>query len=455
VPPEYLREASYRFFVGDLWRAGSTRESFQNLPAETNNGAYILVQKTTFNQARVTCYLDQRSRESGSPMGLLPLPTGSGRLENVPIFVLKMNSLGAVLAEGPGLVTFDAHYGPGVTMDDPFNPGEFQNWTNFNRYRSFNGEAGTHEIFTNINPDLFIHPRETNMLNEVVSGWNIPKGDRVAATRAIRNFFTNFSYSTWQDMPGFSSTNQTALGLFLQRTHSGHCEYFATASVLLLRQLGVPARYAVGYAPHEKSGKEYVVRLRDAHAWCLVWNEKSKQWQDFDMTPASWVEEEGKNASVFQSLSDFWSWIGFHWSKFRWGQSNIRQYMIFSVVPLLCFLAYQIFFRRKRKRKGDSVRDDLRPESPGLDSEFYLIEKKLAQRGILRHPNEALSDWLKRALQEPSLSSAGDPLRKLLLLHYRYRFDPNGLTSADREQLRSDATECIRQLETEKSAAPG
>jgi hypothetical protein len=124
-------------------------------------------------------------------------------------------------------------------------------------------------------------------------------------------------------------------------------------------------------------------------------------------------------------------------------------------VPLLCFLAYQIFFRRKRKRKDDSVRDDLRPESPGLDSEFYLIEKKLAQRGILRHPNEALSDWLKRALQEPTVASAGDPLRKLLLLHYRYRFDPNGLTGADREQLRIDASECIRQLETEKSAAPG
>ena len=62
---------------------------------------------------------------------------------------------------------------------------------------------------------------------------------------------------------------------FLLRTRSGHCEYFATATVLLLRQLGIPARYAVGYAVHEATGRKYVVRQRDAHAWCLVWNPNS------------------------------------------------------------------------------------------------------------------------------------------------------------------------------------
>jgi hypothetical protein len=52
-------------------------------------------------------------------LGLLPLPAGSGRLENLNAYILQKNSLGAVLAEGPGLVIFDADYGPGVTMDSP------------------------------------------------------------------------------------------------------------------------------------------------------------------------------------------------------------------------------------------------------------------------------------------------------------------------------------------------
>ena len=30
-----------------------------------------------------------------------------------------MNKTGAVLADGPGLVIFDAHYGPGATIDSP------------------------------------------------------------------------------------------------------------------------------------------------------------------------------------------------------------------------------------------------------------------------------------------------------------------------------------------------
>ena len=34
---------------------------------------------------------------------------------------------------------------------------------------------------------------------------------------------------------------------------------------------------------------------------------------------------------------------------------------------------------------------------PGLDSEFYQIENKLAARGVPRQPSEPLADWLERA----------------------------------------------------------
>jgi protein-glutamine gamma-glutamyltransferase len=157
------------------------------------------------------------------------------------------------------------------------------------------------------------------------------------------------------------------------------------------------------------------------------------------------VEEETKNASPFQKISDLWTWFGFQFSKFRWGQSNLRQYMLLALVPVLCVLAYQIFYRRKRGRSVAGVKE--KPDVwPGLDSEFYLIEKKLAQRGILRHPEESLSDWLQRALADPHLANTSDPLRELLQLHYRYRFDPNGLSEADREKLRHTARACLQTI---------
>ena len=47
------------------------------------------------------------------------------------------------------------------------------------------------------------------------------------------------------------------------------CEYFATATVLVLRRLEIPARYATGFSVHEPSGDGYVVRYSDAHARTL------------------------------------------------------------------------------------------------------------------------------------------------------------------------------------------
>jgi hypothetical protein len=38
-------------------------------------------------------------------------------------------------------------------------------------------------------------------------------------------------------------------------------------------------------------------------------------------------------------------------------------------------------------------------------------------------------------------------VRELLRLHYRYRFDPQGLSQADREALRREATGCLASME--------
>ena len=56
------------------------------------------------------------------------------------------------------------------------------------------------------------------------------------ALQTLRGFFRDrFSYSLWQGAPAITSTNETPLNRFLLQTRSGHCEYFATAAVLLLR----------------------------------------------------------------------------------------------------------------------------------------------------------------------------------------------------------------------------
>jgi hypothetical protein len=412
APPPLLREASYRVFKGQTWYAEQSEKDFFNLP-ETNTANWVLVAgKTNSRVATVACYLD-------GGKALLPLPEGCGRLENLTAYILSKNSLGAVLAEGPDLVVFDADYGPGPTIDSA--PDQ---------------------------DDLNVPPKEIPALDQVISDLHLMDQPADQAFRALNSFFASrFTYSTWQRPSRHMGTNETPLARFLLNTRSGHCEYFATAAVLLFRRAHIPARYAVGYSVHEGSGSKYVVRLRDAHAWCLVWNKKSGGWQDFDGTPGSWLEAEARRGSGFQWVQDLWSWISFQISKVRWGQSHWRQYLLWGLIPILTLLLYRIVFRTRRRILGNS-RDTGSPNPwPGLDSEFYQLEIKLAARGMIRQPSEPLSEWFQRAADDPALEDLSDALRRLLRLHYRYRFDPHGLTPKERTELRRQAKECLSRID--------
>ena len=412
--PPLLREASYRTWKGQVWYSDVSRDKFLPVLEATNHTTWVLLPGNTNSAAvNLACYLPGQC-------ALLPLPTGCGRLENLSAFGLSLSSLGAVLAEGPGLVVFDALYGPGLTIDSPGDTRE----------------------------DLAVPPREIPALERVIAELQLREQNRKQALRTLGAFFQDkFRYSTWQGFGKLNSTNETPLGRFLLRTRSGHCEYFAAATVLLLRRLGIPARYAVGYAVHESTGRNYVVRQRDAHAWCLVWNPNSATWQDFDTTPASWVEAEAGRASPLQFLSDGWSRVVFEFAKFRWGQTHLRQYFLWALAPVLALLLCQIIFRSRRRRHS---RSQAAPASallwPGLDSEFYQIERRLVERGARRQPSEPLAGWLLRAIADPAQAGVKDRLRKLLRLHYRYRFDPRGLSHAEREALRREAMLCLSSL---------
>jgi len=414
--PGLLREASYRAYKSQSWTVGGSKNDAETMLAENPNGtSWVLVPgKTNRASVNIACYLP-------GGKGLLPLPEGSGRLENMAFFGLEKNSAGALSAAGPGLVIFDALYGPGPSMDSPASQDE----------------------------DTTVSVREAPALKQVISDLKLRDPSREEALIALSRFFRErFSYSTWQGPDRSANTNDTPLGRFLLTTRSGHCEYFATAATLLLRQLKIPARYAVGYAVHEISGEKYVVRQRDAHAWCLVWNEDQETWDDFDTTPASWVEAEGKRASGLQWLSDAWSRLGFEFAKLRWGQTRLRQYILWGLGPLLALLLYQIIFRsRRRRQRGKPPAPELADKWPGLDSEFYEVERKLIQRGLGRQAGEPLSGWLSRTLADPALAGLRSPLLELLRMHYRLRFDPQGLDAADRETLRRDTRTCLASLE--------
>lgn len=76
---------------------------------------------------------------------------------------------------------------------------------------------------------------------------------------------------------------------FLFNVKTGHCEYFSTAMVVLLRTHRVAARVVNGFLPGEynEAAGAYTVRQSDAHSWVEVYFPESRSWVTFDPTPSA------------------------------------------------------------------------------------------------------------------------------------------------------------------------
>ena len=99
-------------------------------------------------------------------------------------------------------------------------------------------------------------------------------------------FRQNFSYSLSVN----NGEGTEVMGNFLYKTKQGHCALFATATTLVLRELGVPARYVTGYVVAGEGesvdgGYSYTLREKDLHAWVEVFVE-NVGWLPFDPTAA-------------------------------------------------------------------------------------------------------------------------------------------------------------------------
>jgi len=81
---------------------------------------------------------------------------------------------------------------------------------------------------------------------------------------------------------------------FLQDAQSGYCVHFATTATVLLRALGIPARYAEGYIIIQKDYEkqpdaEGYIDIEDthAHAWVEVFDPSILEWVPVEMTKSA------------------------------------------------------------------------------------------------------------------------------------------------------------------------
>ena len=409
-----LHEASYNRYTGHVWVASRAR--FRPLPPSAGDppGTWRLVPSSPapadLGHAEIILDLGQDG-------GVLSLPLGCTRISGLAAVRLETNGYGAFLASGPS------------------------GWIGYRV--AYRGEDSRQSPPTA--EDLRIPENETPALATFIARFEPARSDPPRLAAALRQHFRhNFRYSLEQAAPG---RGRTPLAHFLEVTHAGHCEFFATATVLALRAAGIPARYASGYAVAEYSRLEggFIIRARHAHAWALAFIDG--RWQPVDSTPGVWLEAEEAQVPTLTPVIDLLRFAAFRLGQWR-RQSDDRWQggWILTAGALLAFALLRTMQKRVRRtasRRPAGMATSAQPPQP--PSPWDAVADRLTAAGWPRRPCEPPGEWVQRLTQsglDPGITAA---LRRIVRRHYRLRFHPDGLGVEARRHMESD---CRRVMQT-------
>jgi hypothetical protein len=390
---------------------------------------------------------------------------GTSRIDHPAIDSVQVNQYGSVTVQGnSGEHTYAVQFDPTQSLDSP--P-------------------------TQIEMDIPAVEKPT--IQKILNSLNLTGQSKQEIIRLVTTFFKkNFEYSLVLPQP---QQNSTPLSTFLLDQRSGHCEYFASATSLLLRLAGIPTRYAVGYSVHEYSPSEqaYVVRARNAHAWVMAYVDGA--WMTVDTTPGGGTsqagtsqsrnsqisskthteklsqnklpqsnninptmekikyqkENEKKAVGQVKDLRDIPDFINKISNQFSLQFSNLTKRLdsitLASIIIVLgiviifasVFFAYWIsrrrFSRRSKRLKHPVSRWAVQSKDDGVALAFHHIEQRLREWGVERQPSETVRQWILR-LKQKLPESKMNRLNEIIDLHYRYRFDPQGIAQEDCTKLK-------------------
>ena len=212
---------------------------------------------------------------------------------------------------------------------------------------------------------------------------------------------------------------------FLFKTKKGNCEYFASATAILLRLMGVPARVVSGFhgAVKNKYGNYYFVIGGMAHVWVEAYTESG--WITVDTTPP-YVPESLQNIStlayIYDAIRTFWyrNIVNFSAEKqrnlvvktktlFRLIISYLKENIdsiIYSVIFLLASVFAVYFYIYEVRKTPENLFKKLkrRLKNQGISAE--LPEEIL--KSVSKHPKRKYIEFVVRTYQRWKYSPIKD-----------------------------------------------
>lgn len=412
--PNYLVDATFNYFTRTQWSNNVMHlRAFRPIlppPAQDSGGDKWAVVADPEPVA-------QKFRLRGRPHAewtILPLSSRVNRLCDLPATRVERNGLGVVRADSTTpVLDFEIECGLRNTLQPPPGPS-----------------------------DLGVPPDLEPVLRPLEQELGLHKMTPEAAAAAVsRHFQTRFQYTL--DPEGASLED------FLTRTHAGHCEYFGTATTLLLRAAGIPARYQTGFSVAEFDAKtnQWIVRGTHAHAWCVAWIDGD--WRIVDSTPSDWLARDSDRIPFWQNFLDWWDekWMAFEiWRETSQASAVVGRSIPWILAAVILYTVVRFWMGRRRsaaRRTG--------PAGPAYDPDritsAWASVRPVVERACGPRPPalptlawiEAMTSW------PPEVRTAAV---RLVRDHYRRRFGESGRSVASDDDLADSARVVMKHAES-------
>jgi protein-glutamine gamma-glutamyltransferase len=292
------------------------------------------------------------------------------------------------------------------------------------------------------------------------------------------------------DLGAVSGGQSQPVDHFLFETHKGHCEFFSTAMVMLLRTNGIPARNVTGFVggTYNRFGRYYSVREGEAHSWVEAFIEEPSQpgsevhgtWVTFDPTPASGSQPLAKTSGAWAYMRDLFEAMSQRWSRHVVGYDIYQQMRLFEAardklrgpqttrdqgvrgwlrrhkseakaLAVIVLIAAAAAWLYRRTRKPSTKKSDSKPQVSAREAElsalYKRLERALQSKGLTRKPAMTPSTFAK--LLQVQNHPLAEPVTQMTEVYLGARFGTVELSADELQGLE----QTLRTVQTWQPAA--
>lgn len=260
-------------------------------------------------------------------------------------------------------------------------------------------------------------PERVGELAESITASNENVYDK---TKAVERYFSKSGFTYNKKDVAIPGEDDDYVDQFLFDTKKGYCDNFSTSMVVMLRTIGIPARWVKGFAPGELVGKSndkqtYRVTNNEAHSWVeaympgIGWmpfeptigfngqtnidydieldrndpeipEMPERKQKELEQEKSSEAATENKPVEFSKALSAFKSWIG----RYIW-------WLVVGIGVLL--LVGWISFVRRRKwlpKVLISLYESDRKDWDSYEKQYKSLLKQLDRFGLKRKSGDTL-----------------------------------------------------------------